>query len=293
MWNINIMMPDITDKRAKLPGQVVNINTTSRLRLQKRLDEIDITIDCLTDGYWHNAADICVSNCNEIHVAESGYVTTGDVMIQAGDNPDWWHIISTSDDAIVKIKIDGSVKSSPAFPAAYTLNDNYKSGLYAPKSVINYSDGAFSTGKGKIDLHFVVKPREEDILRELLHHSSIDLTTPDFDVLSHCNLESAIHTTPLNDMVNSPEDIISQTDAICWHQSLETGQFFPPWDKYTPYMPALLLKTFKLSGLCEYGCRALLTLAYLNKIGESAKGLTKNDSIILHSLQSLLFCENI
>jgi hypothetical protein len=293
MWNINMMMPDIIDKRAKLPGQVVNINAASRLRLQKRYDEIDVSIDCLSGDNWHIAAEICVSNCNKIHVVENGYVTTGDVVIQPGNNPDWWHITSSSAGALVKIKTDGHIESSPAFPAAYALNNDYNTGIYAPKSDFSYSDGAFTTGKGIIDLHFVVKPGKDDILRELLHQSANDLTTPEYDVLIHCDLESAVHNSPLNDMVNSPEDIISQTDAICWYQSLKTGRFYSPWDKYTPYMPALLLKTFKLSGLCEYGCRALLTLSYLNEIGESAKGLTKNDSIILRSLQSLLSCENI
>ncbi|MEI6519009.1 MAG: hypothetical protein WCO98_03045 [bacterium] len=287
------MMPDIIEKRAKLPGQVVNVNAASRLRVQKRYDEIDITIDCLSKGTWHTAAEICLNNCTDIHVAENGYVATGNVMIKSGDNPAWWRITSSTDDAVVKIKTDGRVESSPAFPAAYTLNDDFNVGIYAPKSEIIYADGAFSVGRGKIDLHFVVTPGKEDILRELLHQSANDLTTPDYDVLSNCDLESAVHNTPLNDIVNNPDDIIVQTDAICWHQSLKTGRFSSPWDKYTPYMPALLLKTFKLSGLCEYGCRALLTLAYLNEIGESAKGLTKNDSVILRSLQSLLSCENI
>ncbi len=287
------MMPDIIDKRAKLHGQVVNVNASSRLRLQKRLHKIGITIDCLTGDCWKAAAEIYVDNCENIDLTGNGFIIAGDVSIKTGKNPGWWQISSTSAGSKVKIIAGGKVESSPAFSAAYIVNGGFSTGIYAPGSQIVYNDGAFTACPGNSDLHFVVTPEKEDVRRELLHYSSSDMTTPNYDVLVNCDLNAAIHDSPLNDMVNNAQDIIKQTDAICWHQSLKTGRFYPPWDKYAPYMPALLLKTFKLSGLCEYGCRALLALAHLQEIGESAQGLTKNDSIILQSLQSLLSCENI
>jgi hypothetical protein len=281
------MITDILDNRAKLPGQVVNVNAASRLRLQKYIDYVTITIDSLTDDQWQAAAEICINkeNHDKILVIDNGYVTVDDTIIKSAGNSGWWRITSSSANSKVKIKIDGRVELSPAFSAASIFHDDYKAGVYAPKAEIDYYDGEFSTRAGKIDLYFIVTTGEDDIRRELLHQSSNDLSTPAYDVLSHYDFTSAAQSTP-------PNDLMSQIDEICWHQSLKTGRFYPPWDKYTAYMPSLLLKTFKLSGLCEYGSRALLALAYLNDIGETAKGLTINDSKILHSLQSLLICEN-
>ncbi len=287
------MIPEIIDKRAKLPGQVVSVNTSSRLRLQKQIDEINITIDCLSADNWQPAAEICVNNNqDDIHVINNGYISAGDVIIKPGDNSGWWHIKSTNS-AEVKIKTDGILDSSPAFSAAYISNDDYKTGVYTPNSKLAYADGVFTTPDGNVDLYLVVTSGDNDIRREILHQSSVYLNTPQHDILHNCCSSSVVIDIPLGDSFKESDEIMAQIDAICWHQSLKTGEFSPPWDKYTKYMPALFLKTFKSSGLCEYGCRALLTLSYLKNIGESAIGLTKNDSIILRSLQSLLNCENI
>lgn len=287
------MMPDIIDKREKLPGQVISINAASRLRLQKRLDEIDITVDCLTNKKWHPAAEISINNNQNIHIDDDGNLTIGDITLKAGDNPGWWQVASKSADADIRIKTEGRVEYSPAFPAAYTTNDLAKIGIYTPQSIIRYDDGIFYNSPGAMDIHFVVTTDKDDIRRELLHYAATDIKNPVDDVLACCDFKTGLIDSVLNEIINKYDDIIEIADTICWHQSLQTGGFYPPWDKYSAHMPALLLKAFKKSGLCEYGCRALLALSYLNASGETAIGLTKTDSVILRSLQSLLSCENI